>query len=269
MHALRSFVFATVLLLSGAADAAKLIAVLPLDVTHAKKKLDADGQASLEEMLRDVATDSLANDGWTVLATQNMLQTLRDNGVDTDHCGEGDCPLTAARELKAEKFISGAVQWVEGGFTASVRLIDTTTGRIQATESIEGDSVRGLRKDFRSKADDFFRKSGMLGNAAIQPAVKLPLETGSPARSSTATQPHVRSARSSSTPSPWGRCGSNWSTRVERSRRRVHPMRTSWPRPGRGGSTRQRLGTRRSRNPTRFRLAASRSCNSTLNSLGH
>src|SRR5437764_1095015 len=36
----------------------KLIAVLPLDASHAKQKLDGDAQASLGDMPRDVATDA-------------------------------------------------------------------------------------------------------------------------------------------------------------------------------------------------------------------
>jgi hypothetical protein len=55
------------LLLSRAALAARLIAVLPLDVSNASAKLDKAGQASLEEMLRDVATDALRPAGWTIL----------------------------------------------------------------------------------------------------------------------------------------------------------------------------------------------------------
>jgi hypothetical protein len=156
------------ILSSGVSSAAsnKLIAVLPLDVSHAKQKLDEDARASLEEMLRDVATEALASQGWTVLATQNMLQTLRDNGVDPTKCGEEDCQVSTARELKAAKFISGAVQWVEGEFTASIRLIDTETGRILTSARLEGDSVKALRRAFEAKAADFFVQGQMISGEA-------------------------------------------------------------------------------------------------------
>src|SRR4051812_11405850 len=86
----------------------KVIAVLPLDVTHTKGKLDADARASIEEMLRDVAVEALGSQGWTVLTGENMLQVLQDNGVDSTKCGDQSCHLSMAREIKAEKFLSGA-----------------------------------------------------------------------------------------------------------------------------------------------------------------
>lgn len=163
----------------------KLIAVLPLDVSHAKQKLDADAQASLEEMLRDVATEALASQGWTVLATQNMLQTLRDNGVDPTTCGEADCQLSTARELKADKFISGAVQWVEGDFTASIRLIDTKSGSIIASAGIEGESVKALRRAFEKKAADFFMQGQLISGQ------QAPGGTSEPPPAVTSTGPRV------------------------------------------------------------------------------
>jgi hypothetical protein len=160
------------LLISSVAEAAKIVAVLPLDVSHARKKLDAAAQASLEEMLRDVATNALTSSGWIVLTGETTLQVLLDNGVDAAKCGDQSCHLSMAREIKAEKFLSGAVQYVEGSFTASIRLIDTGTGRILASQRVEGETVRALRKSFEEHANEFFARGGML-DATPTPAPQV------------------------------------------------------------------------------------------------
>jgi hypothetical protein len=162
----------------------QLIAVLPLDVSHARKKLDADAQASLEEMLRDVATDALAPAGWTILTGETTLQVLKDNGVNAEACGNQECHLASARELKADKFISGAVQLVEGEFTASVRLIDTASGRILASERVRGKTVKELTTAFEGKAKEFFQKGGLVEappQSETQPATPAAESAAAPA----------------------------------------------------------------------------------------
>jgi hypothetical protein len=141
--------------------ASKLIAVLPLDVSHAKGQIDADAEASLEEMLRDVAAAHLAKGGWTVLTGETTLQVLKDNGVDATACSDQTCHLSMARELKAETFVSGGVQFVEGTFTASVRLIDAATGKIRASTRVEAKTVTELRQRFEARADEFFALGGL------------------------------------------------------------------------------------------------------------
>lgn len=148
----------------------KVIAVLPLDVTHTKGKLDADARASIEEMLRDVAVEALGRDGWTVLTGENMLQVLQDNGVDSAKCGDQSCHLSMAREIKAEKFLSGAIQWSEGEYTASVRLIDTASGRIVSSVRLEGETAKSLRKAFEAKSDSFFKQGGLIAAPTPAPA---------------------------------------------------------------------------------------------------
>jgi formylglycine-generating enzyme required for sulfatase activity len=144
----------------------KLLAVLPLDMSHTKGKLDADGQASLEEMLRDVTANTLTGKGWTVLTGETTLQVLVDSGVDPSKCGDESCHLGSARKLNVEKFISGGVQFVDAEFTASVRLIDTKTGRIIGSVDLEGKTVTELRKDWMAKANGFFAQAGMVGESA-------------------------------------------------------------------------------------------------------
>jgi C-terminal peptidase prc len=153
-------------LIAGEAQAAKLIAVLPLDVRNTEGKLSKAAQASLEEMLRDTATNALTSAGWTILTGETTIQVLRDNGVKPEECGNQGCHLEMAREIKAEKFLSGNVQYVEGQYIASIRLIDTQSGRILASERVSGKSVTVLREAFEAKADAFFVKGGMLSGGA-------------------------------------------------------------------------------------------------------
>jgi outer membrane protein OmpA-like peptidoglycan-associated protein len=158
----------------------KLIAVLPLDVSNTNGRMDKAARTSVEEMLRDVATDALANDGWTVMTGENTLQVLIDNGVDPTKCGEASCHLEAARELKASKFLSGAVQWVDSEFVASIRLIDSKNGRVIATARLEGPTTKALRKEFEAKSAAFFAKSGLLTSSKASAALPSPPPAPSP-----------------------------------------------------------------------------------------
>jgi putative endopeptidase len=171
--------FATVLaltLLSAEAHAEKLIAVLPLDTRMTKGKMDAAAQSSLEEMLRDVATNLLSPGGWTVLTGENTLQVLVDNGVDPTKCGDQNCHLSMAREIKAERFLSGTIQYVDGEFTASIRLIDTRTGRILASERLTGKTTKVLRETFEPRAEQFFFRAGLFESSLHGPTAKAPRE---------------------------------------------------------------------------------------------
>ena len=79
--------------------AQKLIAVMPLDATHAKSKLDSDAQALLEDAFRDAATNSLGL-GWTVLSAERTEQAVH-TLAKKDPCISETCqveggPLTQA-----------------------------------------------------------------------------------------------------------------------------------------------------------------------------
>lgn len=144
----------------------KTIVVLPLDATKTAGKMSQEARISLEEQLRDEAANALSGSGWTVMTGETTLKILTDNGIDPGKCGEGSCHLDTAKSMNVEKFISGAVQYSEGGYTASVRLIDTKSGNILASARLESDTVRGLRKDFATKAEKFFEHSGLLDGSA-------------------------------------------------------------------------------------------------------
>jgi TolB-like protein len=139
-----------------------LIAVLPFDVRNTKGKMDASARASLEDLLRDEAANTLTSAGWTVLTGENTYALLRDNGIDPALCGEGECHVATARELKVEVFVSGIVHLVDGQFVVSVRIIETKTGRILVSDRIEGATTMELHRAFQKSAADFFARAGLM-----------------------------------------------------------------------------------------------------------
>jgi formylglycine-generating enzyme required for sulfatase activity len=184
---------AVLMLMAGEAQAARLIAVLPLDVSNTQGKLNKAAQASLEEMLRDVATNALRPLGWTILSGENTIQVLIDNGVKPEECGSQSCHLANARELKAEAFISGTVQHVDGAFIASFRLIDTKTGSILTSERVKGKSVSEVSEGFEAKATGFFEKAGLLQGGPASSSTTKDTSVVPPAVDS--TRPQVKKSK--------------------------------------------------------------------------
>ncbi len=139
----------------------KLLAVLPLDVKYAGKHMKDADRVSLEEMLRDVASNSLP--GWTVMTGATTVQLLVDNGIDPTKCSDSSCQLQTARQIEADKFFTGAVQYVDDEYTVSIRLIDTKTGRILAATRVLGKNTLALEAAFQKQAPEFFARAGLGG----------------------------------------------------------------------------------------------------------
>ncbi len=181
------FLLALSLLALPAAAGEKRLVILPLDTTKTSGKMTPESRASLEELLRGEAADQLAGTGWTVMTGDTTLRILTDSGIDPSKCGEGSCHLDTAKTMNVDKFISGAVQYAEGTYTASIRLIDTKSGDILASVQIEAETVKGLRKAFAEKKERFFQRSGLVEGAesVVPPASAAPSQGGaatSPAR---------------------------------------------------------------------------------------
>jgi TolB-like protein len=160
-----------------ATAANRLFAVLPLDVRMTQGRMSEAARASIEEMLRDEAANRLAQTGWTVVTGEATLQVLADNGVNSGECNDEACHFSVARELAADKFISGSVQFADDEFTASVRLIDTQTGRILSSEHINGKSARELRDALQPRIAGFFTR------AALNESPDAPQSVADPASS--------------------------------------------------------------------------------------
>ena len=119
-----------------AASADKRVAVLPLNVTRsAKSRLDADGARAMTEVLRDAAVNFLPSTGWLVLSTETTLQLLNERGVDPAKFDDADCTLAFARQMKVEMFVTGSVEWSDAQFVGSVRLFDTSSGKMVAARA--------------------------------------------------------------------------------------------------------------------------------------
>lgn len=148
-----------------ATAAERLLAVLPLDVRFTKGRMDEAARRALEDLIRDEAANALSSSGWTVLSGENTYAVLRDNGVDPTHCGEGECHVQTARELNVEMFLSGAVQFVDDQLVASIRLMVTKTGRIVASERLEGTNTTALFRVFQGGSKKFFERAGLIGES--------------------------------------------------------------------------------------------------------
>jgi hypothetical protein len=134
---------------------ARLVAVLPLNIRA--KAMDDTTRETLEEAVRTVAGDALAQYGYTVLTGENTLQLLTDNGVDPTKTCDSSCGLEAARELKAQLFLSGSVTREGKGYVVFIRLFSQERGQQIASVQIEGDTPRDLRHSFSAQAPAFFK----------------------------------------------------------------------------------------------------------------
>jgi hypothetical protein len=152
-----------------------LVAVLPLDTTNAK--MDAPSTLALEETLRTAAGDALVPKGYTVLTGETTIRILQENGVDAQKACESSCALEAAKEMKADLFISGTVATSEGEHLAFVRLFASKSGKQLASVKLEGKSVKEIRKAFDAKADDFFAKGLAALGVSSAPAKETPPPT--------------------------------------------------------------------------------------------
>jgi len=167
------------ILAAGASGSLKLLAVLPLDASKTEGKMSAAAKASVEEMLRDAATNALAGTGWKVMTSETTLALLEGNNIDATRC-EGSCQLETARLMSAEKFIAGSVQYFEDAYSAQIRFIDTKSGEILASTRFESKNVRGLQKEFDKVAAKFFAKAGMIQGASAAPPA--PVAEAAPAQ---------------------------------------------------------------------------------------
>ena len=89
---------------------------------------------------------------FTILTSDNMLSIMADNGIDPNKACEANCSLQAARELKADVFVSANVAMTEGMYTAIMRLFESANGRQLSSIVLEGATVRDLRKQYARKA---------------------------------------------------------------------------------------------------------------------
>ncbi len=158
LHRSACSVLTTMLLAASAQAATRKIVVLPLDITHAKKGVDADAREKLEGTLREEAASALSEHGWKILTGAATATAIAD--ADTP-CKQESCQLALAKEIKVEKFIGGTVQAADGQLTLSVRLVDTASGTVLSSEKVTAKTVARLQQGFEAKAAAFFERANL------------------------------------------------------------------------------------------------------------
>jgi tetratricopeptide (TPR) repeat protein len=153
------------------ANEPKVVVVLPLDVS--RSRLDGASKLAFEETIRTVAGDILVPLGFHVLTGETTLKYIVDNGLDPERACTAQCALDAARELKAQLFISGSIATTEGEHLAFVRLFESDSGQQLTSLQLEGKLVRELRTAFKEQAQAFFAR------ALASPMLQEPRRTSS------------------------------------------------------------------------------------------
>jgi TolB-like protein len=150
--------------LARAAGKTQLVAVLPFENTRAS--MDENSRLLLEETVRNVAGDVLSSLGYTVLNGDNTLAVLSGNGIDPTKACEASCTLEAARELKAEYYLSGAlIKSSDGIYTLNVRLFESKQGRQRGWFEVDGRNALAMRPQLRKETESLVAKLPRVGAA--------------------------------------------------------------------------------------------------------
>jgi len=145
-----------VLLTSARARAAQLVAIMPVDASHAGDRLNADSQTFLLDALRGAAANAVAGTDYVVLTAARTETEMTKHGVKSDTCLTEWCQTQAARALGLVKFVRTSVHFDDGHLTADVQVIDTPTGSITASIDGEGATVTALRKSLAARIPELF-----------------------------------------------------------------------------------------------------------------
>lgn len=161
-----------------AADSKGAVTVFPFDFTESK--VDKGSRIVLEEEVRSVTTEMLANFGYNVMTGETQLQLLEDKGIDPGKVGDASSWLGTARQIRAAYFITGTVTASEGTNVAFVRLFRVRDGVQLKSMQLEGKEIREMRESFRKQSATFF---------STVPGVAPPAPAGG--STSTASTPKV------------------------------------------------------------------------------
>lgn len=135
------------------------IAVLEFSGTLSTDELIALGDSARAGVLEAVGGRPLL-----VMTRENTAQLLRDMGIDPD-CVEGDCEVETGQRIGAHYVVSGQVHRIEGALRASVRLHETATRALLATDEVRSDSALQLITGIRTLARDLVLKGIDLGRS--------------------------------------------------------------------------------------------------------
>lgn len=126
--------------------------------------LDVEGNVSqdiktqLADETRSGALHALPSTQYTILTRENMLSIIQDQNK-SNTCFEGSCEVEIGRNIGADLIISGQIVLIEGIYLYSLKLHDTQSGALLATERIEGDSALSLIRKTASITETFLEEA--------------------------------------------------------------------------------------------------------------
>lgn len=140
------------LCLVASAAHARRLAVLEL-----RGSLDRESLAAFTNAVRSAAVDSLRGTDVSVMTRENMAVLLQDMGLDVD-CVEGACEVETGRNLGAQLVVAGEVLRIEDKLIADLKLYETESGSLLATERAIGDGELQLLGKLEPAGAALFRR---------------------------------------------------------------------------------------------------------------
>ena len=102
--------------------------------------------ASLSDGIRSGLIKSVHTDQFLVMTQESTLQILKDQGKDAS-CIEGECEVEVARNIGADFVISGTITKISERYVVTIKLHDTQTSALLASEQInDADPLQLIEK---------------------------------------------------------------------------------------------------------------------------
>jgi TolB-like protein len=146
---------ASVVDLTGAAPTAgeeRRVAVLEL---RNQAAVPPDAAAYLTDLIRRAAVASLARSRYFVMTRENILEQLPPGVTDLAAC-LGDCEVETGRNVGADFVVSGEILAFGAGLRVTIKLHDTTSGALVATETAAGADLGAVEEDVTRAASTAF-----------------------------------------------------------------------------------------------------------------
>jgi sulfatase modifying factor 1 len=146
----------TVLALLGSAWAERL-AVLDFE-----SKLKGDLPEILADQSRAGALDVLDPLKWSIITRENIVQVLEDMGKDLS-CLDGSCEVELGRNIGADIVVSGTLSQVDDLYLLSLKLHDSSSGKLLAMETIKASQqVELVEKTFEGTSNLLAKGLGLV-----------------------------------------------------------------------------------------------------------
>ena len=101
---------------------------------------------SLSDAVRSGLIKELSSDAYLVMTRESTLQVLKDMGKDAS-CMQGECELEIARNIGSDFVVSGTITPLSGKYLVSLRLYNTSTSALLASDQVQdGDPLTLVNK---------------------------------------------------------------------------------------------------------------------------